>query len=204
MNQNKNRIIEQALLQAFQETQAAEPQEEPVFSPGFRERMQELNRQYLQQKARRRTQLRRWTCAAAAAIVIGTVGLTSTYHWVVRRNRPETLYTIRQLPGNHTQVLRETGPHTSFTVWEADGNHIILVQEENSLVSLMAHQPMYTMKQKVHVDGLDGQLYVNFSDGRKILVWQDGKYFFLLTMEGALNRTDQLIRTAKNLKVTVL
>ena len=82
MKQDKSKIIEQMLsLAALEEEQATYSQEEPVLSPDFRDRIMELNRQYLLKSARRKTQFRRWACAAAAALVIGTVGLTGAYSW---------------------------------------------------------------------------------------------------------------------------
>ncbi|MBQ9082601.1 MAG: hypothetical protein IJY28_03770 [Clostridia bacterium] len=194
-------VLEQALQQAFLEEQAAYPQEQPALSPDFRERMMALNRQHLLTVARRKIQLRRWICAAAAVVLIATVSLTGAYSWVQRQNRPKTMYTISQLPESYTQFFQQTSPHTSCTMWSSNGSSIVLIQEENSLESLMQQTYMYQMKQEVHTAKLDGRLYVNVSDGRMILVWRDGKYSFLLTMDGELNQAEQLIRTAENLKV---
>ncbi len=202
MKHDKKQIIEQALQQAFLEEQATYPQEQPALSPDFRERMMALNRQHLLESARRKMKFRRWACAAAAVMLIATVSLTGAYSWIQRQNRPETMYTIRQLPKSYKQSFQHTSSHTSFTKWEADNGSIVLMQEENSLESLMQQMTyMYQMKQEVHTDKLDGRLYVNITDGRMVLVWRDDQYSFLLMMDGALNQTEQLIRTAENLKV---
>ncbi len=201
MKQDNNQIIAQALRQAFLEDQADAPQEQPALSPDFRNRMMALNRQYLYQQARCKTALRRWACAAAAMVVLCTAVLTGAYHWVQRQNRPETMYTIRQLPEDFTQSFRKTSPHASCTTWESDRGSIVLMQEEHSLESLMQYQThLYDQQREIHTGTLDGRLYINTTDACMTLVWQNGKYSLLLMMDGTTD-LDRLIRTAENLEI---
>ncbi len=207
MKQDKDKIIEQMLsLAAIEEEQTTysqkDSQEEPVLSPDFRERIMEMNRQYLQRETQRKTQFRRWACAAAAALVIGTVGLTGAHSWIQRQNRPETIYTIGQLPENCTQTVHQTSSDTAFTMWKANGSNIVLMQDKNSLIRLMENQSnAYGKWDEVHTDKLDGYLFMNAQKKQLVLAWQEGDYFFLLTMDGELNQQEALIRMASNLTV---
>ena len=202
MKQDKSKIIEQMLaLAALEEEQATYSQEEPVLSPDFRDRIMEMNRKYLLESTRRKTQFRQWACAAAAVLVIGTVGLTGAYGWIRHRNRPETVYTISQLPENCTQTVHQTSSDTAFTMWKADGSNIVLMQDKNSLISLLENQKnAYGKWDEVHTDKLDGYLFMYAQKKQLVLAWQEGDYFFLLTMDGELNQQDALIRMASNLK----
>ena len=162
----------------------------------------EQNRQYLRQQHRRRLQFRSWVRAAAAIVVLCIVSAVGVYGWTLRRNCPEIMYTIRLLPEHCTQAVRRTTPHTSCTIWNSDSGSIVLMQETNSLESLIKTQyHQYRMIREVHIDELDGRIYVNTLDGNVVLVWQKGKYSFLLGMDGTLSQEERLIQTAESLKV---
>ena len=86
-------------------------------------------------------------------------------------------------------------------MWKADGNSIVLMQDKNSLISLLENQKnAYGKWDEVHTDKLDGYLFMYAQKKQLVLAWQEGDYFFLLTMDGELNQQDALIRMASNLK----
>lgn len=203
MKKNYDQLIEQALQQAFREEQSEAPQEQPALSPDFRERMLALNRQHLRRSAKHTVPFRSWMAAAAAVAVICAASLSvPALHARYKQWRryygtcPEVAYTISQMPENCTQICRESNAYMSYTQWTSPAGDIVLMQEEASLNQLMDGTRYH--KQPVTTDRLQGMLYCG--EDRMVLVWQDGKYFFLLMMDGSLSDAAQIVQTAESLK----
>lgn len=209
---NEEQLIAQALKTVFTEEQKQYEQGEvPPLSPGFKARMmaqyQAYNEATTQKAARTRNRMvRRWSYAAAALAVVCVIGLSLptlqalTKQWMrARADRPEVSYTISQMPTDCTQVYQQTSSHMIYTQWETGRNdRIVLLQEEASPEALLSGGK-YRQK-NICTEQIDGTLYIG--DDHTVLIWRNGKYYFLIMMDGALTDEDLVLRTAASLVMT--
>ena len=208
----EDQLIEQALTIAFQERMRAYEQVEvPPPSPDFKARIMAQYRAYSEAEAqnaarRRAAAVRRWTCAAAALMVVGIIGLSlptiqgAVQYWLrVRADHPEVSYTISQMPEVCTQVYHQTSSCMAYTQWEtAHNDRIVLLQEEASPEALLEHKD-YRQK-AVRTEEITGTLYIGAD--HTVLIWKNDSYYFLLMMDGALTDEDLMFRTAASLVQT--
>ena len=214
MKRNKeDRLIEQALTVAFQEEQRPyEHGEAPQLSPGFKARIMAQYQAYsdaaAQKAARNRAAaVRRWTCAAAALMVVCMVGLslpavqTMAQRWMrAHADRPEVSYTISRMPTDCTQVYHQTSAHMVYTQWETDDSDRIMLLQEEAAPEALLEGRTYRQK-KIYTETITGTLYIG--DGYTALIWKNDQYYFLILTDGALTDEELVIRTAESLVATV-